>query len=204
MTTTRHLASCVLAGQINRFILQPEWMEKVGLFAGEDSKPGVVQVHLPVDGSPQHRIETPSLLWTVESGKLQVAANSDSADPGAKVADLLGILGHTPVIAVGNNFVYECTGFDLLPSLKSAQLETLQRAMGGEAAVQHLILRSPIDDGARPPSNMQVTAEPMTSGTLIRFNFHRVAADAAEAGRHARRWKDDRDVANEIVKRLTT
>lgn len=97
-------ASCVIVGTFNMYIVQPAWLTKIGIFP-KDSK---VAIWTKFD-EPGCRFESPqqNSRWIVTPTKISVETEKSDEDCGAKVAEVLAKLPWTPVIALGNNAIYE-------------------------------------------------------------------------------------------------
>lgn len=104
MTFQFKRASCVVVGTFNMYIVQPAWLTKIGLFA----KNTKVAMWTKFD-EPGSRFESPqqNSRWTVTPNRISVETEKPDEDCGAMVAEVLAKLPWTPVMALGNNSIYE-------------------------------------------------------------------------------------------------
>lgn len=190
-------AACVLVGSLNRAILQPPWLVDNHLIEPGPDGPPPMDIIMRV-GPNLHRIETEEFVWVIEPGKLQIQAKDPNADadPGAKVASLLGILEHTPVLGVGNNFSFKADGVELLDAKPPPVVAALQKVLGGGE------LTTLTFHARRQDPHVQVTVERHPQMVLFHFNFHRDTGIATQAKSIAERWKEDRDDALKLVDQM--
>lgn len=193
-------ANCVVIGSLNRAILQPPWLAGKGLITtGGDGSFPPMDVIFTV-GSTVYKIDDTQFTWQIEAGKLIVDRSdvSSDANPGAKVVELLKILEHTPIRAVGNNFVFP-VGEPISATAKSHLSNSLSDALpGGQIASINYVAEC---RGA----NLHVTADNLASEggvQSVRLNFHRETQDNAEARLAAGEWEADLAEAKRIMDRL--
>ena len=102
------LAETVAVGPFNPFIITPEWL------AGQHVPGAPAQASFDwVDGPSPHGTSSFTLgafEWEVSFERLSATVESvtSETDAGAAVAKVLELLNHTPVEAVGHNFVFHC------------------------------------------------------------------------------------------------
>jgi len=142
------------------------------------------------------------LAWIPHLTRLEVQALSDEADPGSFVAGIFELLKHTPMRAVGHNFVFEpdeATG----TALVRRHAPALPAAIGGLVGDQ---VKLGIDMSIKLPHGssvlsitIQATPERLTQ---VRMHFLREMVDALEAAEAARAWRSDRDEAFRLMRQI--
>jgi hypothetical protein len=88
------------------YVVQPPWLSKIGVFP-QGTK---VAIWSKFD-EPGFRYQPENLpmRWSVTPGRIEVESDSLTEDCGSRVAEVLSKLPWTPLIAIGNNAVYEAT-----------------------------------------------------------------------------------------------
>jgi hypothetical protein len=111
-------ANCVAVGTFNMYIIQPAWLAKVGIIP----KGIGVAIESKLD-EPGFRFSSPKLpvRWYVTPSRIQVETHSADADCGEPVASVFKWLPETPLVALGNNAIYQATLDDLqaIPCISS-------------------------------------------------------------------------------------
>lgn len=102
---TLELAQAVAIGPFNPHIITPSWLSRWKVCQGEVDAD--LMGYWENDGNS---FIAGDLEWDVSFERLSVSANGtgEGLDCGAAVAKVLGLLNHTPVAAVGNNFHFVC------------------------------------------------------------------------------------------------
>lgn len=97
-------ASCVAVGTFNIYIVQPDWLTKVGIFP--EKTEFLIENNLD---RPGFRITSPEIrnTWVVYPGKLAIESNVAGEDCGNPMAQVLEKLHWTPVFGLGNNITFE-------------------------------------------------------------------------------------------------
>ena len=187
-------AQTVAVGPFNPFIVTPEWSAKHVLDAagGED-------VEWPFEPaiSPYSRFTLGNFDWDVSFEQLAVGSGQPvgDADCGRLVAKVLELLPHTPVRAVGNNFIFDCPpetwGARPLPSLgptPPAREMPRSRWVGQFPA-----------NGANVEFDVNYV---LNSVVVVQLNFDRRVKDAKEGMVAAGKFAEDHAVAQELIREL--
>ena len=94
-------ASCVVVGTFNMYILHPQWLVRNKII--DDSIEVGFETNLT---QPGFRFRFEKALWNVAPDRLTIETQDPEVDCGKVIADILGRLPHTPLIALGNNTQY--------------------------------------------------------------------------------------------------
>lgn len=109
-------AHCVAVGTFNIYIIQPAWLSEVGIIP----KGSPVEVYSKLD-EPGFRFSSPKLAtrWVITPNRIQVETDKPDENCGEAMAKVLGQLPWTPLVALGNNTIYQAPLEDLsqIPAL---------------------------------------------------------------------------------------
>ncbi len=96
-------ASCVTIGTFNTYIVQPAWLTQVGILPA-----GEMAIHAKFD-EPGLMFSSPkmSTKWIVQPNKIAIETDNPAENCGELMARILAELRWTPLIAMGNNALYE-------------------------------------------------------------------------------------------------
>ena len=97
-------ASCVVVGTFNMYILHPQWLIK-NKFIDDPIEVGF-ETSLARPGF-RFRFEKAKIIWNVAPDRLTIETQDPQVDCGKAIADILRILPHTPLFALGNNTHYQ-------------------------------------------------------------------------------------------------
>ena len=195
MPVTAKSTSVVVIGAWNSAIINPDWLAQYKVI---EEVPTNISFGF---GIPMNRLgfEIGDLRWEVDAVRLQVRALKFK-DCGRYVARILGLLPHTPVSAIGTNFVFACPLTDwpgtMLPKLGDGQL-TPQAESSSWHQVRWVGLRS-LDKDTR----MQATVTKLEQEVAVGINFHRNVPNAEAALGYASGWAHDKDIAMELMKTM--
>ena len=184
-------AQTLALGPFNPYIIDPGW-----LIRHEICKEGEVELRiLPLSNGLTFSFS--GVQWQVDFRHLM--ADSTQANCGELVAQVVGLLKHTPVRGVGNNFRYACGTDDWdtgpLPILGRSPLE----ALANEGKIEQTRWGCVFLSG---DARVEVTVAREEIGMAVLFNFHRETKDAAEAVAAAERFQEDRQRSREVARRL--
>ncbi len=103
MPLTLELAQTVAIGAFNPYIITPDWLVRFGIY------PKMVECSVrlvPLGGGAafDFDFESTQVQWQVDNQRLSVASSDRSVDCGETVSNVLALLPHTPVQALGHNF----------------------------------------------------------------------------------------------------
>ncbi len=180
-------ANTFLRGKFNPFIISPDWLREQKVWEAEKLEfgLGVLQEGIQFKGD--------GVEWLIDNHGLVIA--SRKADVGEIAATVIARLPHTPIAAVGNNFVFACIrsdwGASPLPSLT-----------GG---------KEPFDDStiiderwmASIKGDDVVAQVALTKGDAlitVNFNYHRKPAKSSDAASAARNFENDKQRSVELIK----
>jgi len=197
------LQSCdaVIVGRFNPYIVTPDWLRQQEICHDQQSK-----VELELDVSERRTsfsFATDGFRWYVSDTRLRIVSIGDKpgdGDPSRIAAEVVGRLPHTPVSAVGHNFLYRTTSVASmrLPQIGDMGWSAVSRASGGE--VKHATWSAVIQfEDLRFNINVAQTGE---SQAEIVTNIHRDVASAAEVDSVASNFQDDRARSLNLVNAL--
>lgn len=135
--------NCVVVGHFNAAIIKPPWLVKQGILPD-----GEMQLSLSDRPEAPRVFKFAGLDWQVGPTRLVVSPVSpDGVNPAVPVGQILRKLPHTPISAIGHNFIFDVEPNDpsLEPRLGSRPMRDLASKLGGDfmetswsLAVQHL------------------------------------------------------------------
>lgn len=187
-------AQTVAVGPFNPFIVTPQW-----LAAHVSGATGEEDVDWPFEPAvtPYSRFTLGDFGWDVSFEQLAVGSGKPvaTADCGRPVAEVLDLLPHTPVRAVGNNFIFDCSpdewGSRPLPSLgptPPAREMARSRWVGQFSA-----------NGASVEFDVNTV---LNSVVVVQLNFDRRVKSAKEGGTAAKKFTDDYAAARQLIQEL--
>ena len=108
MKLTLDLAQTVIIGRFNKYIVTPGWLSDYKVCPdGDDADYGEPDYFLDESTFSYGGFE-----WEVGANRLGVSSGLGGVDCGAVASRVLALLSHTPVDAVGNNFILYCSADD--------------------------------------------------------------------------------------------
>ena len=184
-------ASCVAVGAFNIYIIQPNWLAAKGILPHDLE----LFIETKMD-EPGFRFFSNSLpvRWLVTPTRIVIETEDANENCGEIMAQLLGFLPETPIVAVGINTSYsasgEPSGIPDIPNYPIGEVlpdfQIKQRAF--QAGVQHQDCLY----------NVQLT---LTNGeTLLLTNTHIASPTMVLAQNHTRRFMEHRKTAVELAK----
>lgn len=189
----------VVRGEFNRAIIVPRW-----LVAQKILPDGEVDFAVSDAADQPRQFRFAGFMWNVAHDRLVIAARPDidvEADTGSVAAKILRILSHTPVTAVGHNFLFESTEAiaSCVPALGARPMSDLAGGLGGE--FRSATCEVKIAENAQS----SVTAKIVTDQEFPKFdlNFH-FAVDSGElAEQTCDRSAECRNKANDLLRVVT-
>lgn len=162
MPLTLDLAQTVAIGAFNPYLISPDWLVKYGI-----CPEGNVELRLAaLGGAASFRFGTVS--WDVNNQRLIVSSSKASDDCGQIVSQVLRLLPHTPVRAVGHNFHFSASRHDWgdrpVPVLGGKRLEDFDQA---EQARWVGVFHHP------PEVRIEVALACVREAVAVLFNHHR-------------------------------
>jgi len=200
--TPQGKASCLVAlrleecntlvrGNFNPYVVTPEWLARQEIWQAKEAEVvlGVLARGL--------RFRADDVEWVVDTDRLLIS--SPVKDCGKLAAEVLSLLPHTPVLAVGNNFTFvgdpEEWGASPIPTLGAATPDDFPEDLRPtqvrwSSIIQHENVR--IEIGVIFGSD----------SVAVRLNFHRQTPDATVAAVAATEFLSDKRTAETLLKRV--
>jgi len=186
----------IVRGEFNKAIIHPKWLVEQNIMAEGD-----VQFLLSDTPGMSRRFKFSGYDWEVGEHRLVVKAEKEiEVDPGPMVGQVLGLLPHTPTIAVGHNFLYELDEFyeALKPHLGSRDCDQLSDYLNGEFRQSESSIVLGTGEGSRV--SLRSILEPQN--LKVDFNFHFDSSNAREAVPLCGRGDESRLRAEEILDQM--
>jgi hypothetical protein len=183
----------VVVGEFNRAIIRPDWLQQNGIIASDLT----AEVFLSDEPAPPRQFKFAGYEWEVGFSRLQIKPiETPFASAGQLAAQVLGHLPHTPVRAVGHNFLFSDT------ELHDASIAFNQRGLSEIATT--INLATPVEQrwgivASQQDVRISITFISDGSGSRFALNFHQIASDAHDAAKRAERETQHRDQASIIV-----
>jgi hypothetical protein len=160
--TTLEQAETVAIGAFNPYIITPGWLVKYGI-RERDEELSVRMVPLGEGAS----FQLGDVRWRVDGQRLSVSTADRDVDCGRFVSEVLSLLPHTPVLAIGHNFQFTATrsewGDRPEPRLGQKRLEDFE---GAEQVRWSSVFRA-------GDARVEVTLAHEPGLVAVLFNFHR-------------------------------
>lgn len=186
----------VVRGEFNRAIIVPKWL------ADQEIVPhGEAELLLSNSLDMPRVFRVGGFEWTVGHDRLVVKPlGAADLDTGGVVAHVLRTLQHTPVSAIGHNFVFLDAGEGerLEPAMGATRAPDLQAEFGGNLRSSTFEIAVAIDEDITLTA--KVIVEP--GSQKVDINFHSVIHDAGQAADSAERSVEFRERANAILATL--
>ena len=192
----------VVRGEFNRAIIRPDWLVKMDVVLD-----GEVSMGLSFRPAAARSFRFAGFDWEVGADRLVLKPQApEFQDPGPTVAKILELLPHTPLTAIGHNFLFHGSG-DIDPKLfpqlgPLAPNDVAQQIETGTTAV--ISSWSITLDSAK---GYRLTAKVMLEPTnqKIDVNFHFALTDSASARaiEAAERFSECGQRAQELVAALS-
>ena len=184
--------SIVVLGVWNQAIISPAWLHKQGIVtklpsgveATYDLPTKTIGFSIPED-----------VQWQIRSDRI-VVKRSSLRNCGTYVSGVLDKLTHTPIRAVGTNFVWKLPAADCLQLPGGSQLTVPVTANGLTFSQVQWQGQTDLDS----ETVLNVVANREQGGCVVSLNLHRNCDSAAKARTFARRWRGDRDRAVELLR----
>lgn len=183
-------AACFLRGHFNPRIVNPDWLAQQGIWSSDGVALGLGILR---DGLS---FRDKSVEWLVDNQGLVLS--SLDADCGDLAAQVLELLPHTPMTAVGNNFNFVCDRDDWgdrpLPQLGG---QTNVSVEGLETTESHWC-----GVFERDELRVQVTLISRSDVISVSINNHRKTPDAEKGALAARQFEADKTSTASLVQSL--
>jgi len=189
--------SVVIVGAWNPTIVSPQWLHKQGVVKRLPADPAELRLgFLPF--ARAIRFELGGMTWEVSDSRLVIRSDT-MKNCGIYAAKVLKLLPHTPMQAIGTNFVFKAESKNL-PAQDVPKLGSLPLPEGKGTVAFSQVSRQETADLDRQ-TVLNLTATRRAEATVISFNFHRNCEDTAKAIRFARLWLSDRRMVKSILRR---
>ena len=185
--------SIVVIGAWNPAIIQPEWLFR--------SK--VVEIPPPeisVEVNPrtrQYRYMLGDFRWTIDDSRLEILSQK-MQDCGVFAARVLALLPHTPVEAVGTNFVFKYP-FQQWPDGLTVRIGQFNLNEQPDSVKFEQFTWSGVRSLERARLQISITQK-KDSDVIVACNMHRNADSADAASAFAGSWSQDHDIVRESLK----
>lgn len=181
-------ADITLLGNFNPYLISPEWVAKQNIW-----KPNTFHLALGALRKDGVQFRGEDVEWYVSSDRLSIS--STKSDCGEMAAQVLLKLPHTPMSAVGANFVFHeastTKAYPVFEEIRSAIPERLKPQLFRWGAVLH-------ETGVR----VDLTFVSGTEGTTISLNHHRKADSTEKAIDACRMFSKDRRHSDSIIDQI--
>lgn len=176
-----------MRGNFNPYIFSPQWLIEHKIWDDEE-------VHLVLGAMGEgvrFRGTKSNIEWVVDA---QTMVISGPADCGSIACQILVLLPHTPVRAVGCNFAYSSTEWNspYIPKLGSKALADLPSEWNPEltkwSAVFHV-----------EETRIDMSVECGDQGITTSFNFHTSVDSAKNAELVAKKFQEFRSTAEKLI-----
>ena len=181
-------SNVVIRGNFNPYIFSPEWLTSQGVWEEQE-------VHLALgatlgDGI-QFRAVNTDVEWSVSSRSLIIATLGDA---GSLAVSVLEKLPHTPVQAVGCNFVFSLPNWESapVPKLGTKSMSDLPAKYNAE-----LVKWSGVFHLAEQRVDMGVACG--GEGITVNFNHHKAVNNAQEAAIAASSFLATKQLSVEMI-----
>ena len=159
---TLEQAQTIAIGAFNPYVITPGWLVKYGICTRDEE----VNVRLVPLGEGA-AFEFGPVQWQVDGQRLSVSSADRNIDCGSRVSQVLALLPHTPVQAMGHNFQFTATKSEWderpVPRLGRRGLEELE---GAEQVRWSGVFR-------RDDARLEITLAHESGLVAVLFNFHR-------------------------------
>ena len=184
--------SAVVRGFWNPFIITPDWLRKCGVVEGTlEPKP------LPASEAP-FAFELGALRWEPGPDRLAIISTRGE-NCGLYAKRVLDHLPHTPIQAIGINFVYKAV-IEAWPAQHLPRIGEVSLGRHGPLNLKQVRWVGLAELDADTILNLTVSQAPRE--VICSFNFHRNVDDARKAAELASKWSDDRDQAARLLRNL--
>lgn len=183
--------SIVMVGMWNPGIINPQWLQQHEIVKRVPT--GTALGFQPLGRTIRFELE--GMAWEVSDSRLAIRCESIRKSCGTYAAKVLELLSHTPMEAIGTNFVFTVKG---LPSVHVPRGGNI--SLPGQARsvpFSQVSWQGVADLDKDTVLNLTVTKAP--GGVVLALNFHRNCSNATEARKFTRRWHKDRSTALTIL-----
>lgn len=197
MKLSLELAQTVIIGRFNKFIVTPGWLAEYDVCTeGTEGDEADADYDEPDDFLDESTFHYGGFEWEVGTNRLGVSSARGGVDCGKVASRVLRFLSHTPVEAVGNNFIFYCTveQWGLRPS-------PFLTGKGGGPVPSHSrwVGAFPNRDGASVEIDLTVIPKDLV---VLRLNYDRRTANSRQACEASDRFLHDYDDARRLVAEL--
>jgi hypothetical protein len=181
---TPELRNCVVVGRFNPAILSPAW-----IVANQVLPEGRAEGSSLV-GTNVIKYTLNGLTWQPSLTKLEVTADHPDANPGEFVARVLTLLPHTPITAVGSNFLFQVAAEDGARIFSLVKSQVQEVTADAEHEMLDYSVSFALKYGSDCVININIDTEKETVYN-VGVNFNRLVTSATVASEHALKWASD-------------
>lgn len=181
-------ANIVLLGNFNPYIVSPEWLTEFGIWKARD-------IHLALGALRQDGVNFlgGGTEWYVSSDQLRIDSLKDNC--GEMAVKILEELPHTPVTAVGSNFVFQ----DETPSMIHPVFDSIRECIHPELKPQLLRWGTLIH---KENARVDMTIVTGDQGTTVSINHHRQVTSTEGAKKAASLFLADKRESEILLQQL--
>jgi len=203
MAITKVLSNVVVRGIWNVAIFSHEWLNLHEV--APKLEPNVVPEAIWVPQTGQQILQYPNqMTWAIDPNSLEIKIVDDWSDCSSYASGILKLLPHTPIQAVGTNFVFNCP----IPEWPQSMFPAL-----GEYSVIN-----PKEDATCTVSSakwagvLQLEPNPLSAKVTLTvsqkndrnsiaawINVHHAVNNSQEAIRITESWEEDKALANKVI-----
>ena len=187
--------SIVVVGAWNPSIIQPFWLFEHNVVPRQEDLPEMG--FQPLGRSV--KLHLSGLDWTIEETRLEIRS-SEGKDCATYAATILDLLPHTPIYAIGDNFVFRCKSSEWPAEHRPRFGRLMVRPDAEHSAVRKVACTLVREIDPETTLGVQLTEE--HEHVVISFNFHRNCQQATRAAQFAGQWAKDRDAAIQALGEL--
>jgi hypothetical protein len=186
----------VIVGEWNPAIITPPWLADKGIVSRK-----AMPEKMPITVSPIRigwQFELAGCQWGVTQTQVSITSPRGK-NCGTYAAKLLELLPHTPVRAIGSNFVYH-SSLSEWPGDRRPRLGPLGLDGLGAHGVQQTMWQGKKAVGSGTVLGIALTQD--SEAVTVSFNVHRDCDSAKKAARYARRWYLDKALVRQTMRSL--
>lgn len=188
----------VVRGSLNPAIIQPNWLSKIELIPKGQKIKGRINIGA---GLPAEFNWEDHFSWVVDSLSLKVSIPPDApqSELSKFISTIFEILNHTPVTAIGQNFIFEGKPEELKAefSYKKDWGIKQKKDWGTVTSLKHEIT---FEEGENRKINIYLIKN--NEKSAVHFNFHYEAPTTEKVVEYSKESENNFKLATEILKEV--